>query len=79
MGQAAREEEARIFALIKEGSKIKNELSLKGKQLKRDKQVIHLKYLCTLHCLIYQKLIEINSSNMEQNETNSEIHYLTKQ
>lgn len=38
LGQAAREEEARIVAIIKEGSKIKNELSLKGKQLKRDKQ-----------------------------------------
>lgn len=50
LGQAAREEEARKIAIIKEGSKIKNELSLKGKQLKREKQVIlRISHLCLIY------------------------------
>lgn len=39
LGQAAREEEARKLALFKEGSKLRIELTLKGKQLKREKHV----------------------------------------
>lgn len=44
LGQAAKAEEARRVAMFKEGSKIRTELSLKGKQIKREKQVNGLNY-----------------------------------
>lgn len=75
LGQVAREEEARKLAMFKEGSKIRKELSVKGAQMKREKQVswfyaqcvvLHHAYSKTLWICEFQlRLLELTKEQTE--------------